>query len=240
MKWPTWSAGLPARIVIAIAVEIAYAVITRAWLPHHVHGAPLEIWVSVLRLTTAGIYWLLFRELILGRRARNHALRHPLVYAGTAAVLAIPFLFRGWDPGGGLGTAIVFALTSIAVGLREELLYRAVVINFLQPRVGAGAAIVLSTIVFLIYHYGALPLKLLPAIEVICMSLLLGLVYVYSGSLLFVVALHSLYDGIWFFGPYIPAPLPNIWRVAFLVSGLVLIFVWARTTPDFSLRGRQL
>jgi membrane protease YdiL (CAAX protease family) len=153
-------------------------------------------------------------------------------------VLAIPFLFRGWDPGGGLGTAVVFALTSVIVGLREELLYRAVLINLLQPRVGLHGAICLSTVVFLLYHYGALPLAALPAIEVVCMSLLLGIIYAYSGSLLFVIALHSLYDGIWFFGPYTTAPLPDIWRLPFLLSGLALIVLWASRMPSFSWSGR--
>lgn len=110
-------------------------------------------------------------------------------------------------------------------------MYRAVLINMLQPRVGVLGAILISTVLFLVYHYGALPLAPLPAIEVVCMSLLLGIVYTYSGSLLFVVALHSLYDAIWFFGPYVNPPLPDVWRPAFLFAGVALVVIWARHMP---------
>jgi membrane protease YdiL (CAAX protease family) len=222
------------KIIAAIAVEIAYATFTRTWLPRHAQGVELELAISACRLVTAGVYWLLFRQLIVSRAARTNLLRSPLVLAASAVVLAIPFLFRGWDPGGGLGTAVVFALTSVIVGLREELLYRGVLINLLQPRVGVHGAIGLSTVVFLVYHYGALPLAPLPAIEVVCMSLLLGIVYAYSGSLLFVIALHSLYDGIWFFGAYLREPLSDVWRLAFLLSGLALAVLWASRMPNFS------
>jgi membrane protease YdiL (CAAX protease family) len=218
-------------IIAAIIVEVAYAVFTRTWLPKHAQGVELELAISALRLVTAGVYWLLFRDLILSRPARSHLLRSPLVLTGAAVVLSIPFIFRGWSPGGGLGTAVVFALTSIIVGLREELLYRAVLMNLLQPRMGVVGSVVLSTVIFLVYHYGALPVAALPAIEVVCMSLLLGIVYGYSGSLAFVVALHSLYDGIWFFGPYMAAPPPDVWRLPFLLTGLALVVVWARSMP---------
>ena len=220
------------RIVAAVVTEVAYAVLTRAWLPQHLRGVELELAISAFRLATAGVYWLLFRDVIFSRTKRAYLLRSPLVLTSAAVVLAIPLIFRGWNPGGGLGTAVVFALTSIIVGFREELLYRAILINLLQPRVGVLGAVVLSTVVFLVYHYGALPIAALPAIEVICMSLLLGIVYVYSGSLAFVVVLHSLYDGIWFFGPYIAAPPPDVWRLPFLLTGLALVVVWARYTPS--------
>lgn len=216
------------KVIAAIIIEIAYAVFTRTWLREHAQGVELELVISALRLVTAAAYWLLFRDLILSRPTRGNSLRSPLVLTGAAAVLAIPFLFRGWSPGGGLGTALVFALTSIVVGLREELLYRAVLINLLQPRVGLPGAVVLSTVLFLVYHYGALPVAALPITEVICMSLLLGIVYTHSGSLAFVIALHSLYDGIWFFGPYMAAPLPDVWRPVFLLTGLALVFMWGR------------
>lgn len=216
-----------AKIVLATAIEIAYAVFTRAWLPDKLQGAELEVAISAVRLATVAAYWLLFRDLILSRKSRAGSLRHPLLLAGVAVALVIPFLFRGWEVGGGLGTAFIFAFTSIIVGLREELLYRAVLLNLLEPKMGREGAIGLSTIIFVVYHYGALPIESLPIIQTVCMSLLLGLIYTRSGSLFFVVALHSLYDGIWFFGPYLAAPLPDIWRPAFLLAALALVSLWA-------------
>lgn len=217
-------AVMPIKVFIAAIIEIAYCVFTRTWLQAHAQGVELELMITGLRVVTAAAYWLIFRDLILSRGRTRGRVKLPWVLAGAAVALTIPFLFRGWDPGGGFGTAVVFALTSIVVGLREELLYRAVLLNLLEPTIGTAGALLLSTAIFVVYHYGSLPVLALPMIEVTCMSLVLGLIYVKSGSLIAVVALHSLYDGIWFFGPYLDAPLPNIWRLPFLISALALVF----------------
>ena len=117
---------------------------------------------------------------------------------------------------------------------RQDGIHRTLTINLLQPRVGLLGAVVLSTTPFLVYHYGELPVAPLPIIEVVCMSLLLGIVYAQSGSLLFVIALHSLYDGIWFFGPYVATPLLDVWRPLFLFTGLGLVLMWGRHVPPNS------
>lgn len=216
------------KIFIAVVIEIAYAVITRTWFRQHLDGVDLELAVSAFRVATIVAYWGLFRNLIRSRVKTASTLRHPFLVAGVASALVIPFLFRGWSPGGGLGTAIVFALTSFVVGLREEILYRAVFLNLLQPRIGIVGALLFSTAVFIVYHYGAQPFTALWLTECTSLSLLLGLIYIRSGSLLTVTVIHSLYDGIWFFGPYLNAPITEVWKPAFLVSALVLIVVWWR------------
>jgi len=216
------------KLAVAAALEIAYAIFTRTWLREHLQGAQLEVAVSACRVATIVVYWALFRELIQSRPKALASLQHPLVVAGIAVALAIPFLFQGWSPGGGFGTALVFALTSVVVGLREELLYRAVLINLLQPRIGVAGALFCSTALFIVYHYGALPVTWLALTEVTSLSLLLGLIYVRSGSLLTVVAFHSIYDGTWFFGPFRAIPLSDQWRPAFLLSALALVVAWWR------------
>ncbi len=216
------------KVIFATAIEVTYAVVTRTWLRQHLDGAYLELTVSAFRVATIVLYWGLFQTLVRSRAKASHTLRHPLLVVSVATALAIPFLFRGWPPGGGLGTAIVFGLTSIVVGLREELLYRAVLLNILQPRIGVIGALLCSTAVFIVYHYGAQPFTVLWITECTCMSLLLGLIYIRSGSLLTVAAIHALYDGIWFFGPYLSTPIPDIWRPVFLCSSLVVIVAWWR------------
>ena len=216
------------KLIIAVALEITYAVVTRTWLRQQFEGAHLELAVSAFRVATIIVYWTLFRDLIQSRPRAPSTLRHPLLGAGIAVALAIPFLFQGWSPGGGFGTALVFALTSFIVGLREELLYRAVLLNVLQPRLGTAGALLCSTALFVVYHYGAQPVMWLVVMEITSMSLLLGLIYIRSGSLLTVAAIHSFYDGIWFFGPFLNPPLQDVWRPAFLVSALALVLAWWR------------
>jgi membrane protease YdiL (CAAX protease family) len=216
------------KLIVAAALELTYAVVTRTWLRHHLEGAHLELAVSAFRVATIIVYWVLFRELIRARAKTPSSLQHPLLSAGIAVALAIPFLFQGWSPGGGFGTAVVFALTGIVVGIREELLYRAVLLNLLQPRLGVVGALFCTTAIFIVYHYGALPINWTTFTEVSCMALLLGLIYLRSGSLFAVATIHSLYDGIWFFGPFLSSPLPDVWRPTFLFSALALVVAWWR------------
>jgi membrane protease YdiL (CAAX protease family) len=147
--------------------------------------------------------------------------------AGVISVLAISVLFRGWSPGGGIGTAIIFALTSFVVGFREELLYRAVLINLLQPKYGVLGSLVISTVLFTVYHYGTWAISWLIVAEIIGMSVILGLIYIYSRSLYAVALLHGLYDAIWFFGPFLTSPIPDIWRPIFLLAGIAFVCLWA-------------
>lgn len=216
------------KVFIAAEIEIAYAVITRALFPQYLDFIYLELAVSAFRVATIVAYLGLFRDVIQSRVKNTPTLRHPFLVAGVAIALVIPFLFRGCSLDGRLITAIVFALTSIVVGLREEILYRAVFLNLLQPRIGIVGSLLFSTVVFVLYHYGAQPFTALWLTECACMSLLFGLIYIRSGSLLTVTAIHSIYDGIWFLGPYIKVPIAEIWKPAFLISALALVVVWWR------------
>lgn len=217
---------LTAKVVAAAIIEISYALFTRTWLRQHAQGVELELFISAFRVVTIVAYWFMFRDLILGRHTNIATLRHPFILVAMAAALAVPFLFRGWSPGGGFGTAIVYVLTSILVGVREELLYRGVVFNLVEPRAGTVITIVLSTIIFVVYHYGAQPLIPQVIAEIAIMSVVLGLIYSCSRSLLAVMALHSAYDAIWFLGPYLSTPLPDIWRLAPLLTALLFAILW--------------
>lgn len=216
------------KLIIAVAIEVTYAVFTRTWLRQQLEGVHLELAISACRVATIVAYWTLFGDLIRSRPNTAATLRHPLLGAGVALALTVPITFQGFLPAGGFGTALVFALTSLIVGFREELLYRAVLLNLLQPRLGTAGALLFSTALFVVYHYGAQPANWLAVTEVTCMSLLLGLIYVRSGSLFTVAAIHAIYDGLWCFGPYLHPSLPNGWRPLFLVPALALVLAWWR------------
>lgn len=214
---------MAARVLVAVLLEIAYAVLTRTWFRALADGIELELMTTTFRAATAVVYWLLFQHVILGRPRHTRVLKSPCMLLGAAVALSIPFLFRGWSPGGGLATALVFASTSIVVGIREELLYRGVLLNLLEPKIGSLGALLVSTALFVVYHYGALPVTVLTVTEIVCMSLFLGLIYMKSGSLVAVIALHSLYDAVWFFGPYVESPLTDLWRPVFLIAALAFV-----------------
>ena len=223
---------LSAKVVAAVIIEIFYALFTRTWLRQYAQGIELELLISAFRVVTIIAYWFMFRSLILNRRTNTETLRHPFVLIAMAAALAIPFLFRGWSPGGGIGTAIVYVLTSILVGIREELLYRGVLFNLLEPRAGTIITVILSTVIFSAYHLGAVPLFPQVFAEIAILSVVLGLIYSRSRSLLAVMALHAAYDAIWFLGPYLSSPLSDIWRLAFLLTALLFAILWMKNNQS--------
>jgi membrane protease YdiL (CAAX protease family) len=127
----------------------------------------------------------------------------------------------------GTGTKVVFALTSIAVAAKEELLYRGALQTLLARRTTWLCAIVLSNIVFTLYHYGAQPFTAHNILEFFAMGCMLGLIYYGTGSLTTVITVHAVYDAIWTFTPIMPQPFPRAWGSLMLLVALSLCVAWA-------------
>ncbi|HEY5719145.1 MAG TPA: CPBP family intramembrane glutamic endopeptidase [Gammaproteobacteria bacterium] len=214
------------KLLFAAVAELGYALLTRAWMPEQFDGIALELWVTGARAATAALYWWLFRDLIWSRAPRAGNARRPLCIAAIAVVMLAPVLAGDWAVGD-LATQVVFALTSVVVGLREELLYRGVVQNLLEPRLGWVGAIVVSNVIFTLYHYGAWPFTFLNLLEFFTVGCLVGLLYWGSGSLWLVVAFHAAYDAVWSFTPLLPAPLSQAWGAVLQVAALLLAALWA-------------
>lgn len=219
------------KLALAVLIEFSYAVFTRTWLREHTSELQLELTASALRLATATAYWFLFRELILCRRPNRAALGSPLLLLGVIPLLLVPFLFDGGLPSDKTLRAVL-ALTSVVVAVREEWLYRGVLQNILERHLGWLPALLLSNVVFTLYHYGAQPFTLPGLVELFAMGCVLGLIYFRSGSILAAIALHATYDAAWSAGPLIQDRLNDLWRIAFYLVGAMLIGVWVWQSSD--------
>jgi membrane protease YdiL (CAAX protease family) len=141
-------------------------------------------------------------------------------------LLAVPPLVGSYDSPNAT-TQLVFAFTSVAVAFKEEVLYRGILQNMLEPRVGLVFALVVSNTVFALYHYGAQPFTLLSLTEIFTAGCILGLMYATSGSLMLVIAVHAVNDAIWSFTPLLSSPLPRPIGSALLIAALGLCVMWA-------------
>lgn len=103
----------------------------------------------------------------------------------------------------------LFAVTSIAVGWREELAYRGILQRVLTARLGLVGSLLASNLAFVAYHWGAQPFTAPYVLQLLLCGLILGVVYHASGSLLLVVTLHAVYDAIDCYTPYLSPPLPD-------------------------------
>jgi membrane protease YdiL (CAAX protease family) len=189
-------------------------------------GVELELLTTAGRLISLVIFFLLFRQLIFSRTAEPSRALHPLALTAIALLLITPVAVGSYALPT-LTAQMVFALTSVAVAVKEEFLYRGVLQNLFESRLRVFGAVVLSNIVFTLYHYGAQPFTVLNLTEIFAAGCLLGLVYALSGSMLLVIGLHAVTDAIWSFTPILESPLPRPLGSVLLLTALGFCAMWA-------------
>ena len=213
------------KLLLAIVVEVLYCVSTRLWLPERAGGIELELQVSGVRLLTAGVFWWLFQDLIRSRVASVAACREPQPWVGVLIVLLAPVVAGDWALPDAQ-TRAVFALTSLAVAVHEEFVYRGVLQNLLEKHLGWLGAIGVSNVVFTLYHYGAWPFEPQYVLEFFFVGCFVGLLYRGTGSLLLAIGFHALYDAVWCYTPLVDAPLRWEWGTLLQLAGAVVLLVW--------------
>lgn len=213
------------RLGCAALVEVAYALTTRIWLPTLYSGSTLELLTTVARLISLLAFFLLFRQLIFSRVPNARRASHPLAQAGVVMLFATPILVGRYDLPS-VTTQLVFAVASIAVAVKEEFLYRGVLQNILEPRLGLLMGIIASNVVFTLYHYGAQPFTPWNAVEIFTAGCILGLLYSATGSLMLVIVIHAVNDAIWSFTPLLATPMPRPLGTLLLISSASLILAW--------------
>jgi len=83
----------------------------------------------------------------------------------------------------------------ITVAVTEEIIYRGISQPLLMEATGSAVAgIVLTAVIFSIVHHHFFRNTMLVSCEFLAFSLLLGLTYYYTGSLLFVIVIHAVRD----------------------------------------------
>lgn len=178
-----------------------------------------ELWWSTIRLGSLVVLWVLFRNLLPAKQERRGVAWYYLL-AG-AVLCVVPFLVANWGYKYPLNW--IFAATSFVVGFREELAYRVVLQTLLTRRIGFWLALGVSNVAFLFYHYGVQPFTLTSMLGLATFGLVMGLFYRLTGSFLLVALIHSIFDAITCFGPFLAEPLSGAWAV--LITLMVLIFL---------------
>jgi membrane protease YdiL (CAAX protease family) len=212
-------------VLLAIGIEIAYAVFSRTWLrTHTANPIQLEAATTVLRLVVAGLHWILLRDLIRQRKRDLRPISSRWFFLGVGLLLISPAA-SGLRFGATLAeqaTRSFFSLTSIVVGLREELFYRGVLQNVLEKRMALPAALLVSNVLFALYHYGAQPMTVLSVIKFMVLGSFMGLVYFTTRSVMVVALIHAGYDMISAF-----TPIETVWTMLIQFVALAIVFLWS-------------
>ena len=138
---------MKARLLLAVCVELIFVTGTRTWLRDHTSaGVERELAVTAFRAASMIVYWVMFRSFILQRTATHVKVLEPWIAIGLTPMLVVPLFFYGGIPSDP-GARLVFAVSSIVVAAREEVLYRGVLLNLLMGAVGRSWALTLSSAV---------------------------------------------------------------------------------------------
>ena len=143
-------------------------------------------------------------------------------------VVKVPLFFGAFKPNREL---------SVAVAVKEEFLFRGILQNLLARRDRPITSILLTSIVFTVWHVGVWDPTVWTFSQIFFASILLGIIYFRSGSIAAVIVLHAAYDAIFSFTPLISSPLNENWGFAPLLSAVALVIYWAYRAKGQSLRG---
>jgi len=220
-------------ILVVVAVELLYMVGSR--LAIHYYSAEsfqAELIRTILRCVTALIYLDLMRALIMSKKASFDTVRVAPLVIGMLALFAIPVLVGNY----GLSTslALLFALTSIPVAIKEEFLFRGIVQNLLESRYGAMRAVFYTSVIFTAWHIGTWEPSVWTFGQIFFVGLVLGLVYVRTGSILAAIVLHTLYDAVFSFTPLMRPPLEQNWGFVPLAIAVAAVWYWAQAARSKS------
>ena len=215
-----------------IAVEAAFVILTRLVLARYpIYSQEAELIRTLFRLGAVLIYWLLLRNFITSKNLEKTDVFQFHLLLAFALFLSVPLLVGDLSYMGP-GTKAVFAVTSIVVALKEEIVFRALIQNLIAKRFGNLTALLVTTVLFAAYHIGAIPLSFFAYGQVVFASLILGVIYARTQNLWLVIWLHTLYDALWSLTPIITtgAILPYRFGLLALAVSTLLVFIWGRQT----------
>lgn len=220
--------SLKQRLLLIVAVEILYMVGTRVAI-HYLSAESFssELTRTALRIATALVYWQLMKPVILSKTPAFDKVRLSPLIIGLLLFFSVPVLVGNYALNTSL--ALLFAVTSIAVAIKEEFLFRGIMQNLLETRYGALRAVFYTSVIFTAWHIGTWDPSVWTFGHIFLASLILGLVYVRTGSIVAVIALHALYDAVFSFTPLVGTPLNQNWGFVPLALAVTAVYQWAKT-----------
>jgi membrane protease YdiL (CAAX protease family) len=92
---------------------------------------------------------------------------------------------------------IVFFISGIAAGVREELFYRGMIQQILQLKYGCRNALIMGTLIFTLAHLHYLYQGQFRELALIAFAgIIFGSIFIHTGSVIFTGIIHGLYDAI--------------------------------------------
>ncbi len=216
--------------IVVFAVEAVFVLLTRIVVAYYpIKSLEAEVIRTALRLAVVLIYWVFLRDFFRSQISKTAGIFHGTFLLSIALFMSVPLLV-GHHNYPTLTTRVVFSVTSIVVGIREEIAFRGIIQNLLAKQFGNLIAILLASVLFTAFHIGVIFPSLYNYGDLFIVSLIFGIVYAQTQSLWLVAWLHTLYDVLWTLTPVLFPPFPYSIGLAVLLVALWLIGWWGRFT----------
>lgn len=186
-----------------------------------------EINRSIIRLISLLIY-LYFFKTINKDNSKAHISIINVVFITLSLILLMlfPLLFQN-SSFTGLLNFIWFA-SSFIVGFREEIFYRGFIQYSLSKSKSIIASILLTSLIFTSYHVIFLIWgQWFTLVQIFIWSLIIGIIYYKTKSIVFVSLIHGVYDAIPFVTPF------NQSKLSYLHGLIILVLALFALVPIF-------
>ena len=217
---------LKKKIILAVIVELIYIVGSRYVTSNFHEFTPNSEYLRTILRALSGIaYYYIFKDYILSFKPSYKFIKSPYIAISIALFFITPLLVGNLYFMGDY-TRVLFAVTSIIVALREELVFRVLIQNSLESKIRPIFAIIITSLIFTAWHFGAVPNNLFAFGQVLVNSIFLGLIYSATKSFILVVSLHAIYDALWSLTPVYSNVVSYNWGFIPLVMAMLFTVVW--------------
>lgn len=213
-------------LTIVVLTELAVFVGSRAIVANFNEWSwESETLRTILRIAASLIFWYFFKEIILAKKPRLSE-ANSATFAASMLFLFSVVVLVGNLHFVGETARVVFLTTSVFVAIHEEFLFRAIVQNHIFANRKPLVAITLTSAIMTVWHVGVVNPFFFAFAQIFIISFILGLIYEKSGSILLVIAIHTLYDAAWLLTPALTNPLWYDYGLIPLAISLVFALFW--------------
>jgi membrane protease YdiL (CAAX protease family) len=220
--------------IAIIVLELLYIIIARTiTLTMESMSFEEEALLTLNRIVISLIVFYLFRQLLLTKKPNYHSLKSPWWIISMLLFLSIPPLANYMDHTT-QSFKLFYAFTALFVAIHEEIVYRGVIQELLMRHLSPIKAIVVTSLIFTIYHIGAIDWYINLYIQIFLAGIILGVIYYQTQSLALVIALHTLYDALVTVTPIGDTLRPIITYsegTNIMLLALFSVWIWFRRVP---------
>jgi membrane protease YdiL (CAAX protease family) len=211
------------RLLAVVLVEFGYMTAARIIAANSTTLVEAEIDRTPFRIAAAVLFWMLMRDVMRAPPRPTTSPTQPYLIAVIMLMLATPLLIGGYNQP--FYESVILAMTALPVAFAEELFFRGILQNIAIKQWGIPLGLAASVVLFVVFHIGVVRADFFGYAQPALAGLILGIIYLKTGSLPLVIALHAIYDALDSVPRLFAAP-DRMWGLALLIPAAAIAILW--------------